>query len=221
MMSAKKIIIIGAGGTSRDILDTINDINEHNGKIVFECLGFLDDDSSLHGRKLMGVSILGSIDMGKEYPDCFFVLGIGHVKNIFIKEDLMGRLNSSLERFVTIIHPTADVSKTAKVGIGSVLLRGVVVMSRVVIGNHVVVHPQAVISHDASIGDLSFIAPGASVGGSVKVGRSCFIGSNSCSREYLSIGDGSIIGMGTVILNDIPQDSVYVGNPGKFVKKSR
>lgn len=221
MTSAKKIIIIGAGGTSRDILDTINDINEHSGKTVFECLGFLDDDPLLHGKKLLGATVLGSMDKGKEYSDSFFVLGIGHVKNIFVKEDLMKRLNASLERFVTIIHPTADISKTAKIGIGSVLLRGVVVMSGVVIGNHVVIHPQAVISHDANIGDLSFIAPGASVGGSVKIGKNCFIGSNSCSREYLSIGDFSIIGMGSVILNDVPAESVYVGNPGKFVKKSR
>lgn len=220
-MSAKKIIIIGAGGTSRDILDTINDINERSGKTMFECLGFLDDDPSLHDKKFLGASILGSIDKGKEYPDCFFVLGIGHVKNIFVKEDLMKRLNASLERFATIIHPTADVSKTAKIGIGAVLLRSVVVMSRVVIGNHVVIHPQAVISHDATIGELSFVAPGASVGGSVKIGRSCFIGSNSCSREYISIGDCSIIGMGSVILNDISENSVIVGNPGKFVKKSR
>ncbi len=220
-MSAKKIIIIGAGGTSRDILDTINDINEHNGKAIFKCLGFLDDDHSLHGKKILGTSVLGSIDKGKEHPNCLFVLGIGHVKNIFVKEDLMKRLGASLERFATIIHPTADVSKTAKIGKGSVLLRGVVVMSRVVIRNHVVVHPQAVISHDAQIGDLSFIAPGASVGGSVKVGKNCFIGSNSASREYISIGDYSIIGMGSVILEDVPKESVYVGIPGKFVKKSR
>lgn len=221
MKTIKKIIVIGAGGTARDIIDTINEINDESDNLHYNILGFLDDDKKIVGKKKMGVKILGPIKYKNEYKDCFFINGIGKVDNIFKREEVISKLNLNIDRFETIIHPSSSISRTAKIGKGVLILRNVSVMSRAKIGNHVTIHPNAVVSHDVKLGDYCFVANGACIGGANKIGASCYFGSNSGLREYLSVGEYSIIGMGSVVLKNIPKESVYVGNPAKFLKKSR
>jgi len=55
----KKLIILGTAGSSIDILDTILDINRVSPE--FECLGFLDDNSTYHGKEFFGHKVLGSL----------------------------------------------------------------------------------------------------------------------------------------------------------------
>ncbi|MBI4674106.1 MAG: sugar O-acyltransferase, partial [Chloroflexi bacterium] len=45
----KKIIILGTGGNSVDILDTLRDVNDAQREAVYECIGFLDDDAQKWG----------------------------------------------------------------------------------------------------------------------------------------------------------------------------
>jgi len=47
----------------------------------------------------------------------------------------------------------------------------------------------------------------------VKIGANCTI------LPGVKIGRNSLIGAGSVVIGDIPPDSVYVGNPARFVKK--
>lgn len=46
-----------------------------------------------------------------------------------------------------------------------------------------------------------------------------YIAANSTVIGEISIGDNVIIGAGSVVTKDIPSNSVYVGNPAKFIKK--
>ncbi|OGE34542.1 hypothetical protein A3C32_04330 [Candidatus Daviesbacteria bacterium RIFCSPHIGHO2_02_FULL_41_14] len=215
----KKIIILGAGGNSRDIVDMIADINEL--RETYQLIGILDDDRKLKGSKIMDVKVLGTIKDAYRYTDCYFVNGVYSVINFFTNEDILKRSGISLRKFVTIIHPTASISRTVKLGKGVVVLPGVVLRTNVHIGNHVTLHPGVVVGHDTKIGDFTFLASKVAVGGYVRISKSCFIGSNSTLRERIKLGRYSIVGMGSVVLKDVPDESVFVGNPAKFLKKSR
>ena len=59
------LIILGAGGTSREIADTVGDINRIERR--WNLLGFLDDDAAKHGKTVGGLPVLGSIDCAKQY----------------------------------------------------------------------------------------------------------------------------------------------------------
>jgi acetyltransferase-like isoleucine patch superfamily enzyme len=74
------------------------------------------------------------------------------------------------------------------------------------------------LSHDDVIGDYTCIAVGVSFSGSVRIGRNCFLGTNS-TIVNASVGEGCMIGAGTLILHDVPPGEVWVGNPGRFLKK--
>ena len=51
------LIILGAGGSSREILGAVEDINRQ--APGWRVLGFLDDDPALQGKSVDGLPVLG------------------------------------------------------------------------------------------------------------------------------------------------------------------
>jgi sugar O-acyltransferase (sialic acid O-acetyltransferase NeuD family) len=221
MQDVKKIIILGTGGNSIDILDTISDINSVTNSGVLECVGLLDDNKELWNTSLHGVTILGPLSAAREFQDCCFVNGIGSSSNFWKKEAIIAQTGIPLERFETIIHPSASVSRTAQIDFGTVIFQNVTITSNVTIGNHVIVLPNSVISHDDSVGDYTCIATGVCISGGVRVGHSCYLGANATVIENVELGDYCLVGMGSVVLRDVPANSVVVGNPSYLLRNTR
>ncbi len=217
----QKILILGTGGNSVDILDTLNDINDARRERVYECVGFLDDDATQWGREILGARVLGGLDSASRYKDCFFVNGIAGINSFWKKRDILARTNVPHERFATIVHPTASVSRTARIGYGAVILQHVTIASNVMLGNHVIVLPQTIISHDDAIGDYTSIAGGVAISGNVRVGESCYLGSHASIKEGVTIGDFALVGMGSVVLRDVDANLVVVGNPARVLRRVR
>lgn len=216
----KNIIIFGTGGNCLDILDSINEINEI--EYTYNCVGFLDDNSENWGKEFFGVKVLGPLSSANNYlNDCYFVNGIGSEKNFYKKEAIISKSNIPLERFETIIHPTASVSKMSKIGKGCVIFQNVTITSNVSIGNHVVILPNSVISHNNIIKDYTCIASGVNVSGGVAIGKSCYFGTNSSIIGNIKIGDYSLIGMGSNVLSNVKENSVMIGNPARYLRNTR
>jgi len=82
------------------------------------------------------------------------------------------------------------------------------------IGNDVVISLNVtILTHDAST---------AFAGDLIKVGRvrildHCFIGMNSTILCNVTIGPNCIVGANAVVSGDIPENSVYAGNPARFI----
>jgi acetyltransferase-like isoleucine patch superfamily enzyme len=57
----------------------------------------------------------------------------------------------------------------------------------------------------------------AVVNGGCRVGRGSFIGSGAILRHNTTICPGAIIGAGAVVVNDIDEVGVYVGNPARKI----
>lgn len=55
------VIIIGAGGHSKIVIDILEENNE------FNILGLLDDNKDIHGELVLGKKILGNIESIKDY----------------------------------------------------------------------------------------------------------------------------------------------------------
>ena len=73
------------------------------------------------------------------------------------------------------------------------------------------------ISHDDIIGDYTCIAGRVCISGGVIIGKSCYLGTNCAMKGYIKIGEHSLVGMGSVALNDVPKNSVIVGNPARVI----
>ena len=70
-----------------------------------------------------------------------------------------------------------------------------------------------ILAHDASTAKV-----GAHTKiGVVEIGNNVFIGADSIVLCNTRIGDNVIVGAGSVVTHDIPSNSVYAGNPARFI----
>ena len=215
----KNIVILGAGGNCIDILDTLNDLNKKN-SAQYHCAGFLDDNADLLGTTLHGVEILGPLNHASSFEDCLFVNGIGSENNFWLKRVIIEKTGIEDRMFETIIHPSASVSDLADLGAGTVIFQNVTITSNVSIGKHVIVLPNSIVSHDSILGDYTCVAGGVCVSGGVTVGHSCYLGTNSSIRGNVRVGDLCLIGMGSVVLEDVPDNQVMTGVPARRLRNT-
>jgi acetyltransferase EpsM len=211
-----KIVIIGGRGNGTVIASTIEDCSENGSKI--ECVGFLNDNES----EIDGYPVLGGIrnmDWKKLPGDHYFIYAMSNIKQAPERYDLLLLLGIPEERFATVIHPSAVVSKKAKIGRGVVLMPFTLVSPNVIIGNHSQMYAQSFVGHDTVIDVMVFIANNASIGGRIKIHTGAHIGSNCAIIERVKIGKFSIIGLGTVVLKPVGDYEKVVGNPAKVTGK--
>jgi acetyltransferase EpsM len=156
----KKVVIVGAGGHAQVLADLIGSVGE------FSVLGFLDDQIE-PGTAISDFGIvLGNVASLTKYTDCLVVLGIG---NNAIRSQLAD-VHASLN-WITLIHPKAIVSASAKIGEGTVVLPGAVVAANASIGKHTIVNANVVVDHDASVGDFCHLKIGSMIGSNSTIGN--------------------------------------------------
>ncbi len=204
----KKLIILGYGGTCFDIADVAQATGE------FEVLGFLDDSAS--GILNQYPSVLGPLSKAAEYKDVFFVNGIGSPASFTKRPEILEKLK--INNFATLIHPDATVSRTAKIGAGSVIFSQSSIGAQAEIGCHVTVLQNSVIGHDSHIGDFSILAAGVILSGRVLVGANSYLGAGCKVKQDIKIGEKTLVGLGSSVISDIPSKEVWAGTPAKKLK---
>jgi sugar O-acyltransferase (sialic acid O-acetyltransferase NeuD family) len=213
----QKLVFLGIGSNNSDILDAVVETNAL--KPTYDVLGYVTRDGK--PTKRGGLKHLGDFDAVRSLPEDVqitgFTFGPGSYRTW---PDTVAGLGLPRERFATIVHPRAFVSAQSTVGRGSVVLAGTTVGAFVTIGDHVIVLQNVGLSHDDVIEDYSCLAVGVSFSGSVRVGRNCFLGTNS-TIIGAAIGEGSMVGAGALIRHDVPAGEVWVGNPGRYLRKVR
>ncbi len=217
MQESTKIVVIGASGNGLDIVDTLLDINESVGYSKYQCIGFLDDKNELQDKNVyLGYKVLGKIkDFTQFSDDVFFITAIGSSTSYWYKKEIVSSI--PLARFITLIHPTAYVSRSAEIGLGTIILQNVTIANNVHIGNQVVILANTIINHDCIIRDYTCIASSVCISGNVKIEENCYIGTNVAIKENLTIGGKCLIGMGSNVLQNIPDKSKVIGNPARII----
>lgn len=87
------------------------------------------------------------------------------------------------------------------------------------IGKNVALGPNvSLISDTHEIGDSEKRAR-KSIHKSIFVGDGTWIGANSTVLPGVTIGEGTIIGAGSLVNKNCEPNSLYAGNPARFIKK--
>jgi len=212
----KKILIFGTGGHAKVILDIIS--NEQK----YEIAGFIDNELD-EGQAVLNHKVLGAdkdlISLIKKNSIFGGVIAVG---NNYSREKISQEINNLCEdfNFINCIHSQAQIAMDVSIGAGNVLMAGSVVNTSTSIGNHCIVNTNSSLDHDNSMLDFSSIAPNSATGGNVKIGKLSALGIGSTILPGISVGPNSIIGAGSLVLEDIPSDSIYFGSPAKFIRKN-
>lgn len=209
----KKVIIIGAGGVGRETAMLIEQINQV--KPTWNILGFLDDNTEIHGLSINGYKILGDIDVINNFPDTYAICAIASPK---IKRSIIKRLIASNVNLASIIHPTITIPKTSTIGQGVIIYSGVTISTNVKIGSYVILSPGCGIGHEAVIEDYNSLLWNVNIGGNVRVNEGCLLGTGSIVVQNINIGKEVTIGAGAVVIKDIPSGCTVVGVPARIVK---
>jgi sugar O-acyltransferase (sialic acid O-acetyltransferase NeuD family) len=144
-----------------------------------------------------------------------YILGIGDNN---LREKVAKLVLSKSNILENVVDPHAIISKSANIGNGVFVSKGVYINAFSTIGNFTILNTGCIIEHECEIGAAAHIAPGAVLAGNVKVGDRAFIGANAVIKQGVVIGDDVIIGAGTVVLNNVENSSKLAGNPGRLLK---
>ena len=202
----KQLLIFPYSGTGLEALDCLGD--------RWDCVGFVSDDLTIIGQKMYGITVY-SRDVIKKYSKASILAVNGSPSSFRKREEIINSLQISRERFATVIHPSSNISTSAKIGINVLIMAGAVITFNANIGNHVVVLPNTVIHHDSQIGDYTLIAGNATIAGNVIVGKNCYIGASSSIKNEIHVADYTLVGMGANVISSNYQPDVLVGNPAK------
>jgi sugar O-acyltransferase (sialic acid O-acetyltransferase NeuD family) len=120
--------------------------------------------------------------------------------------------------FQTMQHYSAYVSRFTEFGEGSVIMPKVCINAEVKIGKHCIINTASVIEHECLIEDFVHISPKASLAGNIRVKKGAHIGLGANIIQGITIGENALIGAGAVVLKDVPDNAVVVGNPGRIIR---
>ena len=211
MLSEQKdLIIVGAGGHARVVIDAA----ELQG---FNILGIVDtnyheqDETIINYKVIGGFSELEHFD--RKATNVFIAIGDAKERAAHFVE--AKRMGFSIPK---IIHPTAILSKYVMIGDGVFVNAGAILNAKVVIGDNSIVNTGSIIEHEVQLGEHSHIAPGCKIGGRVKIGNFTCIGIGSTIIDKIKIGDNVVIGAGSIVISDIESNSTVVGTPGRKIK---
>lgn len=206
----KNLIIIGAGGYAKSVLDSIDHMN-------FRMVGYIDDVKSI-GTEHQGYPILGNrIDSVEKPEDYVYFVAIG---NNVKRKEWFDKLKEQKLSLINVIDKSALVSHAATIGEGSFIGKLAILNHGSSIGDNCVINTRALIEHGCKITNHVNVSTNTTLNGDVICNEGCFVGSGSVINGQLTIGEWSLVGSGAVVIKDVLPHTTVVGVPAKEISST-
>lgn len=202
---SKNILVIGAGGHAKSVIDALISCGEYEKIAVLEDFG---------AEEVLGFKVIGKVSDASSYLDEYenAVVAVG---NNQFRLKTINELKQIGFKLPVIKHKTAYLSCFSIVGEGSVLLANSVINAGAEIGRGVIINSSVTVEHDCEISDGVHLSPNSVLCGAVSVGTGTWIGAGATVIDHINIGQKSIIGAGSVVIRDINNSVTAYGNPSE------
>jgi sugar O-acyltransferase (sialic acid O-acetyltransferase NeuD family) len=211
------VVIVGAGGFGRIVLDILKDQNKVTN--TWNILGFIDENSELKGKLINNYPVLGGLEWLKERKNhkigCVCAIGTSKTR-----KDVVQRLEQIGVNFVNVIHPSANISDSVKMGHDVVVCGGAHLTPNTIVGNHVHVNVNSAAGHDVVLGDYCTISALVNINGYDRLDEGVFVGGGAVFIPEVSVGKWATIGAGAAVTKNIEAGVTAVGVPAKPIKKN-
>lgn len=208
----KEIVIIGAGDFGKEVAWLIEDINR--GYPTYIILGFLDDTPEKLDISLNGYDVLGPISYLPELNRQHHACAVIAIQNSQGRQRIVDMF-PDFDDWETLVHPNVNMSETSDVGLGSIICAGVNISVNSSIGNHSILNLGSVIENDCRIDDYATVMCKTVVGSHSVIRDHAYLGSNCTITAHRTIGIGAQVGPGSVVIDDIADDTTVIGVPAK------
>ncbi|WP_111709659.1 acetyltransferase [Lutibacter citreus] len=196
--------LYGASGHCKVIIDSIQATT--NKKIE----GVFDDNLEL--KEILNIPVYNYKKFHTyAIKELFISVGDNKTRKLIVK--------SITATYVSVFHPKAAISKFASIAEGTCVMANAVINASSIIGKHCIINSGAIVEHDCELEDYVHISPNASLAGNVKIGEGTHIGIGAQVIQGITIGKWVTIGAGAVVIRDVPDNIMVVGNPAKEIRK--
>jgi len=204
------VIILGAGGHARVLINMLR-LARH------EIKGILTLDSSLWGKSIEGIPVLGGDEILDHNPKHAIKLvnGIGSIPDPARRIRIFEHFKNEGFAFSTIVHPSAVLADDAIVSEGAQIMAGAVVQVGCRIGMNAIVNTGALVDHDCCLGDHVHLAPGVVLSGKVNIGCGTYVGTAAAFIEGICVGESAYVASGSVVVSNIPAGVRVMGVPAR------
>jgi UDP-perosamine 4-acetyltransferase len=120
-----------------------------------------------------------------------------------------------------LVHPAAQLSPSATVEEGAVIMARACLGPDARIGRLAIVNTNAVVEHDNLLGQAAHVAPGCALAGNVTLGDRALLGVGSAVRPGILIGADAVIGAGSAVVRDVPPGARMGGAPAAPLRPAR
>lgn len=117
---------------------------------------------------------------------------VPHMSSLIIQDDVDIGSNTTIQK--GILRPTI-IKKGSKIG------------------------PNCNIGHEVSLGKNCMITGMTLIAGATKIGDNTFVAPHSTIKNSITIGKNVFVGIGSLVINDVPDNITVVGRPAVEIKK--
>lgn len=208
----RNLYIFGCSGIGKSICDSVNRIG-----LKFSEIFFVDSDkekanSFFYGKNVISYESLKEI----KQKDDQMIFAFFKPHNIYDRQALIKKISNETKiEIISVIDPSAVVSPTCNIGVGSFIGPNVVLDSDAQIGRNNIILFNSIISREVITADNCFISAGCVLKGSIKIKESSFISANVSVTK--NINAKSFLNAGLFLAEEINRPCI-VGNSDNIIK---
>lgn len=209
----KKSVIIGAGTYGEVYLSYLQECG-------IEVVAFMDNNPALHGTYVKGIPVVGSEDLletdewKQKISNVYCPIG-----NNPLRRKILNKVSELGYNTPYFIHPSACIADNVSIADGVYVLPQTVIMPFTRIDKYCMISMNAKIAHHSILEEGCFISTGVNFGANIHALKDAYMGIGSLIMTGVKIvGENSLIGAGSIVIRDVPDNAVMVGNPAKVLK---
>lgn len=206
-MSGRRLAVIGAGGHGKVVLEAA--------AAAWSEIVMCDDAPGKAGQTVLGLPIMPRAWLNEQPRGSITaIVAVGDNRK---REEIQDWVLGTGLEIVTVIHPSAIVSSSARIDPGVFIAAGAVVCAEAHLGRGAIINTRASVDHGTVIGPFAHVGPGVSICGDVSIGARCLIGTGACIVPSIEVGADSVIGAGAAVTVSIPRQMRVGGVPARRI----
>lgn len=200
-------IMVGGGGHAQSLFD----LATQSGIVVQGYVNPIESEFFTEKQiRYLGIDLEFLASNQKNLP---MLLGIGFAKLSQNRYTIRKLYESHGITFKNVYGLNSTISESASISECVYIHQNCHIGSGALIESGAVVNTGAIVEHGVSIGFDSHVAPSAVLCGESSIGDNSQIGANATVLPGVIIGNNVIVGAGTVVISNVDDNSVVVGNP--------